>query len=301
MRDERIGEIFILGQVAIFGFFPIIASDISRLMPPVLFMAISTLIAAVCTGVYLLWKREFKGLANPRALIYMLGAALFIATIPQIFIILGASKTSSINVAILWQTEMLFTFIICGGFYDDHVTLRKVLAAMFIVIGATAVLYNGSFHINLGDLFIIAGTFFFPFGNIFTKKAFPLSTPSVILFVRSMIGGVALLAFSLAFEKYDHSIINYTQLHLYPLLINGIIISFISKLIWYRGLVHLEITKAIALTLSGPGFTLIYAFALNHEVPTMYQLAGLVVIIAGLFVLIQKSALPRSVPPPYAV
>ncbi|MEK9132204.1 MAG: DMT family transporter [Patescibacteria group bacterium] len=289
-KQERIGELFILAQAALYGFLPIIANYATKLMPPVLFAGVCTSIAALCLLPYIIFTGQIRHLLDKKTLLLLGGITLFIVVIPSIFVFIGTSKTSSINTTILLQTELLFTFIICGIFAGEKITLHKGLGALVLLIGATTVLYQGGLKLNWGDLLIVIGTSFYPIGNILSKKALDLTTPVIILFFRSAFGGAMLIAFSLMFERYDATPFEYIKNNLGSILVCTILVYLISKLFWYQGLKRIKISQATAISICMPAFGLFYAVIFLGEIPTLYQVAGLVVIIAGLVLLTHQKS-----------
>ena len=279
----------ILGETLMYSFFPIIIAYSTKIMPPILFAGLGTLIASVTLFIFLLLKKNLKSLKNKEMLKYTLGITLFIVIIPSILIFTGSSKTSGINTTILLQSEILFTFLIFGLFAIEKITPRKAIGALIVMIGTFFIIYNGSKEINVGDLLIIAGTFFYPIGNIFAKKALKISPPSTILFVRSLLGGIVLVCISLIFENQSTTLDKISN-HWLLILLNGIFICHLSKILWYEAIKRIDISKAIPISTGGyPAFSLLFAIFFLKEIPTIYQLIGFVVVVAGIFVLIRKS------------
>jgi drug/metabolite transporter (DMT)-like permease len=288
LDQESKGELMIFGETFMYSFFPIIIAYSTKILPPILFAGLSTLTAAVTLFLFLLIKKNLHTLKNPRTIKYSLGVSLFIIIIPSILIFTGSSKTSGINTTILLQSEIFFTFLIYGLFALEKITLKKMISALIIVIGTTFIVYNGKMGINIGDLMIIAGTAFYPIGNMFAKKALKEGTPSTILFIRSFCGGIVLIILSLLFEDQSGTVESLSKY--WPLiLITGFFIYHLSKLLWYMGIKIIDISKAIPISIGGyPAFSLLFAFLFLKEIPTLYQIIGFIVIIIGVFTLIRK-------------
>ncbi len=285
----------VLGETLMYSLFPIIVAHTTKIMPPILFAGLSTLMASITLFFYILYKKDLKSLKDKDTIKYTLGITLFIIIIPSILIFTGSSKTSGINTTILLQSEILFTFIIFGLFTAEKITLKKLIGALIVMTGTLFIIYNGSLEINTGDLLIIAGTFFYPIGHIFAKKALKISSTSTILFIRSFLGGIVLICISLLFENQDSSL---TKIAIYwPLILfNGIFIYHLSKVLWYEGIKRLDISKAIPIGVGGyPAFSLLFAIVFLKEIPTIYQLIGLGTIVIGIFILIRKSKVVEPV------
>lgn len=287
--SERKGELFIFSELTLYSLFPLIINQSSKAMDPILFAGVSISLAGLYFFFYLILTKQLKSLLHKQTLLYSLGVTIFIIILPSLFIFTGTKYTTSINTAIFLQTEILSAFILCSLFLKEKITAKRILGSALIILGASTVLYNGEFIINKGDLMIIVGASIFPIGNIFAKKALQLSPPETILFIRSLLGGAALLIISFLFEHsaptaYRQSIDNYLLI-----LANGIVIFAISKTLWYRGLKLLDISKATTLTMAYPAISLLLSITFLKESPTVYQLIGLTVIMIGIYFTIQKS------------
>lgn len=295
--EERLGELMVFGETAIYALFPILVSYTTKHMPPILFAAIGTLIAGISVFIYLLVKKELASLKNKKALKQILGVTLFIIIIPSICIFIGGSLTSGINTSILLQSEIVFTFVIYALIKYEKINLIKTLGAIQVIAGTTLIVYNGTANINIGDLLIIAGTFFYPIGNIFAKKALKETTIPVILCVRNLLGGSILLAISLNMENYAVGEIGSYIKSYYPyMLISGILVYWISKSLWYGGLRRMDISKAILISVGGyPALSLIFAIVFLHEIPTVYQWIGFAIICVGIFAIVKTQKSKQTV------
>lgn len=279
------GEIFLLSYISVFSLFPVVANYATKAMPPIMFAGASSLVAAVVVFLYLLISGKLKNLFNKKAFPYILGVTLFGIIIPFVFIFTGTSKTSGINTTLLLQTEILFTYIFCWLFFKEKISRRKLIGGVTILIGAIAVLYNGSFKLNLGDFLVIAGVISYPFANRCSKKALEFVDPAVIIAARSIIGGAFLILISLIFEKYTAAPVQILKNYWPIILFNGVFMLGAAKFLWFAGLKRLDISKAVSISIAEPAFGLIYACIFLREIPTFYQLAGVVIIIFGLYLL----------------
>lgn len=288
-KEEIKGEAFILISAIIHGFFPIFINQISQKISPVLLASLSNLIPAFFLSVYIYFIRDsFKKIFDKTLIKYFLGSVLFVVIIPSIFIFIGTQHTSSINTSILLQSELLFTILICAAFFNEKITIKKTITSLIILLGTLLVLYNGSFEAKFGDLFIIIGTSFYPFGNFCQKKILQKIDPYSLLFARSLIGGIFLLFLSLSFENLPNTTFIDIKESLFYIVSASILIFLTGKILWFKGLKYLDISKSITIISSTPAFTMCFAYFLLHEIPTIYQITGLVIIIIGLFIVTKK-------------
>lgn len=284
------GELFILAETVLYSTFPALIHYAGGFFPPVLFAAASNLIAGVCLLIYGAYKRKKFFKIKKNTLQAILGITLFIVIIPSMLIFIGTTFTSGINTSLLLQAEVLFTFIVCGFFYKEKMTRHKVIGAAIVLLGAIAVLYNGGLRLNLGDGLIILATASYPFGNIYAKKALRHADPVTIIVLRSLIGGGVLLLVSILFEKITVDTFDAFRTYWWVLACNGIIVYCISKLLWYEGLKRIEISHAIGISTAMPAISFLFVAVFLKEVPTIYQVVGLVLTVIGLVILTRKRA-----------
>ncbi len=290
--QERLGEILILVDVLLSALFPILVHYGSGKIPPIFYAAVTSLIAGVAMGVWLWGAGKLKELRKREAWLPMLMVTLCIVVFPSMLIYKGTQLTSGINTAILLTVEILFTLLFFH-FVGERVTRAKVAGGIAMVAGTVLIVWNGQLALNWGDLLILAATAFYPFGNFYGKKVLDLVDPLTLVFVRTFLGGLLLLAFSLALEP-----LVVTELKpvlsgfWWLLLLNGLLISAVSKVIWYEGLKRMDVGKAVVLIMSYPAFSMILATIFLQEIPTVYQFGGLLVIFAGIYGITTTKAKP---------
>lgn len=287
-NSERQGEIFLFMEMIVFSLFPIIINQGTKAMPPLFFASISLLTAGAFFFLYLLFTKQLKQLLRLDVLKLSALITILVVVIPYFCIFTGTKLTSGINTAIFLQTEILFALILCHFWLKEKISQIQLLGSLSIFTGAVLVLYNGGFDLNVGDLLIILGTSIYPIGNHYSQKALRIASPMVILFIRSVLGGVLLLALSLLIEPHLNPLTLSTH-NLLLILANGLGMLFVSKILWYLGLARLSLTKATAITMSYPIFTLMFAAIFLKELPTSYQLVGLTIIMLGVYVTTLKS------------
>lgn len=275
--------------MAVFSLFPLIINAGTKIMPPLFFAGASLLIASIFFLIYLIFTNQLKQLLNHAVIKLSTIVTILVVVVPYFAIFTGTKLTSGINTAIFLQTEILFALILCKFWLKEKISPMQLTGSLSIFIGAIFVLYSGHFGLNTGDILIILGTSIYPLGNLYSKKALQIASPMLILFIRSALGGAILIALSLLFEK-QISPTQFSTKTIELILINGLGMMFISKILWYEGLKRLSLTKATAITMSYPIFTLLFAAIILKEIPTLYQLIGLTIIMAGVYLTTLKPA-----------
>jgi len=281
------GEFFVIGTCILEGLFPIIAYSASREFPIFFFTGASVALAMIILGVLLIITKGYKN----KVPLWSLGAcamvSLLVVIIPLNLIMAGAKHTSGINTALILQVEILSTFIIYKFLFKEHHELYQYIGALLVFSGTALVLFNGTMTLNKGDLLILLAVWIFPFGNYFAKKALTVLKPMQVIFFRYLFALPVLILISIIFEDLSGVLDSITRSG-WIIVAYVVLILISSKMFWYYGLRKLPVSKSIYILSAIPAFSLIFAFALLDEIPTVYQWAGFIVAIVGVYTLIAK-------------
>ena len=296
-RDERIGELMLIVACIVEGLFPIIAKFATNAFPPILFTSVSVLCASLIFLVIMIITGRIKQKLSLAALGNALGVAVFIV-LSLGLVLFGVQYTSSINTALLLQTEILFAFAFTTIFLGEKLKVIQLLGTIAILLGTIFVVFNGVFELNRGDILIVLATVFFPIGNTFAKRALKLMTSEMLLFLRYFIGGLILLVISYLFEDISGVNLATWQDSIWILIVYVSVSLSFGKFLWYTGLRRLPVGKATYIISANPAFSLIFALILLHEVPTINQAVGFVLTLSGVYMLINKGKQRGQLPDP---
>jgi drug/metabolite transporter (DMT)-like permease len=280
-KTEITGDLFILAELFLWSLYPILVVGSKDILPPIFFASISFFIAGISILVLLfLFKRNV--LIFPREVWFpMAMGILFIAIIFYSLSFYAGQKTSPGNMAILAQSEVVFSFLFFGILGLERIRLKRVIGAVCILLGATVILsrqLTGTFV--PWDLLIVFSTLFTPIGNYYQRQAVSVISPITYVAYRSIIGSFFLLLASLFFEQPNFSrILEFDAFIL--IMISGIFAFGISKWFWLEGIKRIGVAKSVAMTSTYPALTLLIAFFLSHEIPTHEQLIGLLFALIG--------------------
>lgn len=284
-KSEKIGELFMLGQMFFYGLYPILINYGVKFIPPLQFSAYAVLISVPFFLLLSLLRREFSQIFLKKAWPYLIGITFLIVIIPQASIFWATSKTSSINTALLLQMELLWATLICP-FFGEKLSGKRVLGAGFVLLGGAFILFKGGSAINIGDLVIFFVSGLQVFGNILAKKVMKIVSWSTILLFRMTLGSIFLL--TLAYFTEGLSV---PSAEAWPyLLFVGLAIFGLSKIFWHTGLQKLDVTKATAISNSYPVVSLLFAYFAFGEAPSIYQIGGLIFIAIGLFFMVRTTS-----------
>lgn len=290
-KQENIGVIYAILAALLWGLFPVLVNHGVQTIPPLTFAALSVLIAALGAFIYALLQGKLKEFKNKNSYFPLLMITVCIVIIPYTLFFIGAKMTSGVNTSMLLLAEIIFTLIVTPLIGEKN-TSYKILGAGGVFLGALFIMYNGTFSLNFGDILIILSTVTYPIGNFYAKKALNLVSPTMILLVRSLFGGLFLLGLALIFEK-EITISNVLVNHWVLILFNGLVLLGLSKIIWYECLKRLDISKAISITMTYPLFSLITLIIFFGEKISTYQWIGIIIMMVGVYYSIRR----RSVDP----
>jgi drug/metabolite transporter (DMT)-like permease len=71
--------------------------------------------------------------------------------------------------------------------------------------------------------------------------------------------------------------------------LNGIVVFGISKIFWVEAIHRMSVTKALAISSLNPIFTVLFAWFLMNQTPTIFQLAALPFLIVSVWILTNMS------------
>ncbi len=291
---ERSGELFIFSEAIFWGAFPVVSVLMGRFLPPLFAVAWSTFFAAIFFAGLLTIQKKWKEILVREAWRPIFFATILIAVIYFALFFIGLRHTSAGNAAIISQMEIWFSFIFFSLILQkEKYSPVAFFGAALMFAGVLLVLFSGKFEINRGDLLILLAAVFSPVGNYFQQVARKKVSAVTLLFVRSFVGAAFLFLLAGFFETNlprDFS-------GAFPfLMINGLLLFGFSKILWIEGIHRLSVAKVVSLNAFAPVFTLVYAFFFLQEIPTGWQLAGLLPILFGA-ILITRNNFLREAPP----
>lgn len=288
MDEEKRGEILMFFEAFAYALFPIFVRSSSGFLPPVLFAGGSMFLAGIITLIFLAYQGKISELFHRQALPYMAAGTFFIVIIFYNIMFIAGQKTTAGNLGILQQTEVFWTFLFFGLLGLEKITKKRILGGVLIFLGTIFILAKSfSGTIQVWDILIVLATIIPSFGNFFQKKAVRMVSPIAHLCFRSLWGGGILLFGGLFWGTVDFDIL-FSQKSIFLIFLNGVVVFGIAKICFLEAMKRIDVSKAIALNSAAPALTLVIAFFFLNEVPTVEQISGLLVMIIGIFLLIDR-------------
>ncbi len=282
-HKEIQGEIFIFLDNSIWALFPIFVILTVSKISSIFAAAISTLFAALFFAILVTYKKQWHEIKVKKALKDILIMTVLIGILFYILLFIAVEQTTAGNASIILLMEVFFTMVILGLWKKEKQTIKSVGGGFLMVIGAFFVMFKGGFVLNQGDILILLATILPPIGNYYSQRARKLVGSNIIMFVRSMVAGLFMLGLAFIVEQTP-SLIDIKD-SLLNLFITGFVILGLSKIFWIEAIHRISITKAITLTAYAPAFTLIFAYFILGDIPTIWQILGFIPMVVGIYLI----------------
>ncbi len=288
LNSQRKGELLIFGSATLWGLFPVITVLSYHSLSPLFTLIVSNIFAALFFVVMITQRKKWHELSIRKAYKDILLATLFTGIIYYVLIFLGLQFTSPGNASIVALTEVFFSFIFFHVFKKEKHPSQQIIGAGLMILGALFVLLPGLKTLQSGDILILIASAIAPFGNFYQQKARRKVASETIMLIRSILSTIVI--FSLAVGIHSQFSLSSVSQSLLFLIINGIVLLGLSKIFWLDGIHHISVPKANALSCIGPIFTLLFAWLLLKQTPTMWQVLSLLPIFIGINLLSKKPA-----------
>ena len=289
LSQEHQGELFKLGDTLIMSIFPIVSILAIQSLHPLIIAGSSLLVGGILAGISSVY---FHGLKEIKAFVSWkyFPLSLLVISISFCFWFLGFAYTTANNAVILQKAEILFTFIFWGLILKrEKYSKFAYLGAALILIGILVTLFKNFQQFYFGDLIILLAFISLPIGTFLAKEARTFVSSNTVISVRYGFAGILLLSIGLFLDQ-DISQTNWIE-SLPFILYNGIFAFWLTKILWTESIHRIPITKALLIGGITPIFTMIWSYFIFKEIPSMYQIAGFLIILSGVWFVVKKDFL----------
>lgn len=292
LSREKKGEFFVFAESFLWGLFPVITLLSFNNLSPLVSLLGSIIFATIFFAAILTVRSKWGELKNTSALKDILLATLIIGILLYLLYFFGLQRTSAGNVSIVALTEIFFSYLFFHVFKKNYIPPAHLIGATLMVVGALIVLIPSLQNFRGGELLIMLAAMIAPFGNFFQQKAREKVSSETLMFVRSLVSSIFIL-FLILILKTPLSFTT-IKISLPLLLINGVFMMGLSKIFWIEGIHRISVTKANALASISPLLTLIFAWILLKDAPTIWQLLSFVPMFFGVLLLGKRNLRPVS-------
>jgi drug/metabolite transporter (DMT)-like permease len=265
------------------AFVPAVAKLTTERADP-LFVAIATtafagVAAATVLGARGQLGRLLRGRDAPwLALLGLLGTAL-----PFFLFFQGTRRTSAIEAVLCLQIEPVYSLLLAWLVLGHRLTWRRALAASVLAAGvAIAVGTEGARGDALGLAALLATPLCWQLSHLVVLRRLRGVPPVVLTGARYVFGALVLLP---ALALGGGALVpagDALRAQLPALALQGVVLSYVGTMLWYLAIGRLDLARATAIVVpSVPLLSLGASAALVGEVPTLRQLAGMLLTVAG--------------------
>ncbi len=283
ISEQRKGELYLLAEEFLWGWFPIVTLLSYPYVAPLWSMGLTLAVATVFFAVMMSgWTRRRRSLwpelRRRRAWKDLAWSSFYIALV-YVLLFTGLSFTTAGNAALILFLQVFFAFLYFNILQGEKMSPIHLAGAGLMSIGAFLVLFPGEAGLNRGDLLVLLAAMTAPIGNRYQQRARRHVHANTLLFVRTVSSLPVTLVLALIFAPLPSAAD--LEAIWWLMLINGIFLMGLSKIYWIEALHRLTVTKISAMTALAPLFAMTFAFFILHEVPGAWQLAGIPPILAG--------------------
>jgi drug/metabolite transporter (DMT)-like permease len=160
---------------------------------------------------------------------------------------------------------------------------RQLFGMAIAIMGMVVVLWQPDAHIfgSPGEWMILASTVVVVFGNRCGKAVLTVLEPVEVLMIRSFCTGIIMIVASSFLAPSP--VLSSLSSHIWLIIgAQTVFILILSKIFWYSALRRLRLVQAASFLPLSPFFAFIASALLLGERPTLFQIIGLLCIIAGL-------------------
>lgn len=278
MQREREGEILVVLLSVLESLFPIFSIFTIVLIGSIYSYAFVIVIATIVLGIILTAQKGWHTLLLRDAQKELLLTSLYI-TILFLLLFISLRYTTAGNVAVLMFLQLLFSYLYFNVLGSEKLTPLHTKGAFLMGLGAIVMLFPDEFVFNPGDVLALTAAAIAPIANLYQKRAREYVGTITILSYRNLAALPFLFLAASIFEPFPQR--DKLIAAMPYLLANGILVYVVAKIFWVEALHRISITKMSAMIALVPIFTLIFAYLIFGEIPSLQQIAGIFPILAG--------------------
>lgn len=198
----------------------------------------------------------------------------------------GLQYLSSTVAAVIIATIPLVAPLAALAFYGERITLRNIMGIMISFFGVTLVIYEVGVGLSASPIgvalqftAVIAAV---GYTVVLQKVSNRMNNLSIIL-MQNIIGSIYFFPFWLVFEKNRFVSTPFNPDAMLAIVYLAIFASTLAFIFFTYSVRHLGITKANMFTNTIPVFTAIFAWIILGDTLNVQKIAGIMVVISGLF------------------
>ncbi len=277
MKFNKTYLILFLGMT-LWGLLPLFTHKYVMTIDPLFLVSISTITASIPFFILLLAGKQIRNFFS----INFLKDIFWVATLTAIgqgLLFIGTKLTSGTNTGLLLQSEPIYSLILGAIFLGEIISGGQILATLFMVLGAMAIVYRGGSSLNLGDIFILLSPLMFQMSHLMGKKLLNRKiSVNMILAGRQFFGGLILVFFTLITSK-STVVFN---IHNFGVGLYLGMLTAIVALCWYSSIKKIPVSTASSFLPLTALVSLLGSVFFLKEIVGIQQYIGFFLIVGGM-------------------
>jgi drug/metabolite transporter (DMT)-like permease len=303
MDNEKLGTLFILIGLFIYGIHPVVVEFGGLLLAPLVFASVAALGAGIVAVI--IARRVTPAIsqdisASDKRRLIMAGALGTFLAFTCLFI--GLQFSSSNNAAIILRSELVFALVFGYFFLNETISKRQLAWMTLMVFGVLLVVVTNQLTaLGIGDLLLLITPMAWAAGHTFAKPVLQRVSSWTAVAYRNLVGGTLLLLLALGLILLGGPIFYTTNLAIIiVIIVTEAIVILLAHSLWYEGIRRINLGKATALIAPAPLVTFALYAIIFQSPPTPWQLLGAAIVIAATVLLAREASLMRkpSLPEP---
>ena len=289
-QDQIAGYLSVLLCSALFGsVFTLAKIPLASIDP----LALSAIVYIISGLALLPFAKASFRMGSRNNYLLLLAITLLGAVAAPILLLYGLAQTDASDASILANGEVLFTIILSSVFFGEkpHGRLGMFAVALVIVglfIATTDLKLSSTIlQLNTGNLLILGAMFMWAIDNNISRRLTTIIDPARIAMVKSLLGGLVILAIALAFGKWNDIVSIRPDLWL---IIIGMSASGFggALLLFLQGIKRIGTVKTMSVFSLVPVFGIVIAAIALGESISYFQMVATGLIICGILLISRR-------------
>lgn len=287
ISETKKGELAIFGESVLSSLLPVLGLLTFKSLPPLHSLFFSLVFTIIFFAIFLFYKKSWQNIFKKENLKNIFWIVLLIGIGYYGLSFIGLQYTSANNASIIWQSELLFSFLFFNIWRREQITTTHILGAVLMLCGVVLIFFPQiqNYNLNKGDILILIATTLPPIGNYFQRDLRSRLSSTNIIFWRSLL---TLPFIFLLMYFAPHAEANLNLKVLIFLAFNGLLVFGLAKILWLESIIRIPIPKANSLASVRPFLTMLFSFVLLGQKPDLWQISSAVPIILGVILLTKE-------------
>ncbi len=286
MDKKQIGVLAIVGASVMWAIEPIFAKLSYANASVIQTSAFRAIFVTIVALIYALFTNGTKIKISKKDFSVIFYIAVVGTLIADVLFYIALTRIPVLNAVLIGHLQPIFIILI--GYFilrDEKHSKYDYIGIFVMIIGALLVTTQTLQNLlilrigTIGDLFVVGATVSWATTGVVARKYLKTMNCGVITFYRFLIAAVFFSIYLLFKSEFHFGSMNQV--------IIGIIVG-VGYILYYEGLKRVKAAQAGALELSTPFFAAILGFLVLGELVTPMQIAGILILCIGVYLLSKK-------------